>query len=468
MRIRVRSIFTKIVFWFTATFALSLVGYVVTSMLLFARLAAREPIFPGMHWHLLEDARDAYEKRGAPGLGDYLAQLNSYSRTERFLVDSRGRDLVTGEDRSSLLAQRAARSLGRRWLPGFLRIARFVGREGPVVLVHSSSDRRYRLISVFRGQTRSEALESLAYFLWLPLLIGVFCYVLAVHLASPLRGLRRAMEKFGRGDLGVRYHLSRRDEIGEVAQAFNRMADQITTLLAAERRLLQDVSHELRSPLARLGFAVELARISPDREAAMNRIRKEADRLNNLVDELLQLTRAEGDPGARNLEDVDLARLLGELVADCALEADAAGCRLTLCGERSVVITGERELLRRACDNVLRNAIHHAPPGSAVEIELSRRDDRAEIDIRDRGTGVPRDALGAIFEPFFRVESDRGRSSGGVGLGLAIARRAVELHQGQITAFNADPGLVVAIELPCGGEPGTIRQPGVADGKARA
>ena len=101
--------------------------------------------------------------------------------------------------------------------------------------------------------------------------------MLAIHLASPLRGLRRVLEKFGRGDLGVRYHLARRDEIGDLAQAFNRMADQITTLLTAERRLLQDVSHELRSPLARLGFAVELARTSPDREAALGRIRKEAE-----------------------------------------------------------------------------------------------------------------------------------------------------------------------------------------------
>ena len=227
------------------------------------------------------------------------------------------------------------------------------------------------------------------------------------------------------------------------------MADQITTLLSAERRLLQDVSHELRSPLARLGFAVELAKTSPDREAALGRIHKEADRLNHLVDELLQLTRAEGDPGARNLEDVDLVELLQDLVADCALEADAQGCRLVLRGDRRVVVTGDRELLRRACENVLRNAIRHSPAGTTVDIEVVRHDGLAEISVRDHGTGVPREALSDIFEPFFRVEGDRDRSSGGVGLGLAIARRAVELHQGTVTAFNANPGLVVALELPC-------------------
>jgi signal transduction histidine kinase len=205
----------------------------------------------------------------------------------------------------------------------------------------------------------------------------------------------------------------------------------------------------LRSPLARLGFAVELARTSTDRDAALGRIRKEGDRLNHLVNELLQLTRAEGDPGARNLEDVDLAKLLQELVADCSLEADAQGCRLVLKGDRALVITGEHELLRRACENVLRNAIRHSPAGTSVDIELSRHHSLAEVAIRDHGTGVPREALGDLFEPFFRVEGDRDRSSGGVGLGLAIARRAVELHQGTVTAFNANPGLVVAIHIPC-------------------
>ncbi len=269
-----------------------------------------------------------------------------------------------------------------------------------------------------------------------------------MHLASPLRSLRRVLERFGRGDLAVRYHLSRRDEIGDLARAFNRMADQIATLLSAERRLLQDVSHELRSPLARLGFAVELARTSPDREAALGRIRKEVDRLSHLVDELLQLTRAEGDPAARNPEQVDLGELVRELVADCTLEAEANGCRLVLRDGPSARAMGERELLRRACENVLRNAIRHAPEGTQILIELSTREGFATIAIRDQGPGVPPESLGEIFKPFYRVEDDRDRSSGGMGLGLAIARRAVELHQGRISARNANPGLSVLIQLP--------------------
>lgn len=458
MRIRVRSIFTKIVIWFTATFVLSLVGCVITSMVLSARLAARESALPRLNSIFLDDARRAYEEGGASRLSEYLARLDAYTEAKHALVDENGCDLVDGRDRSGLIAQRISRrrTRGRPFWPAMLRMFWPSTREGPAVLVRTTGDRRYRLITVLPARPHVAAVDLLLYFLWLPLLIGIVCYVLAVHLASPLRGLRRAMERFGRGELGVRYHLVRRDEIGELAHAFNRMADQITTLLTAERRLLLDVSHELRSPLARLGFAVELARTSSDRETALNRIRKEAERLNNLVDELLQLTRAEGDDGARNLEDVDLGKLLADLVADCALEADAANCRLTLCGDRAAVVTGDRELLRRACENVLRNAIRHAPPGSAVEVELSHHDDRADINVRDHGPGVPREALGEIFEPFFRVEPDRGRASGGVGLGLAIARRAVELHQGRINAFNANPGLSVAIELPCRGNHGPL------------
>ncbi len=449
MKIRVRSIFTKIVVWFTATVVLSVVGFVATSVLLSQRLSGRDLAIPRLHALLLDDARRAYEEGGPQRLTAYLDRVKSYTDSECYLTNARGIDLVSGEDRSALLARRTSRSRPRRSRTWLFPILGVPAREAPFVIVHWSDDRRYRWITVFPPRARIGTTDTLAYFFWLPVLIGVLCYLLAVHLASPLRGLRRVLEKFGRGDMGVRYHLSRRDEIGDLAQAFNRMADQIATLLSAERRLLQDVSHELRSPLARLGFAVELAKTSPDREAALGRIHKEADRLNHLVDELLQLTRAEGDPGARNLEDVDLVKLYQDLVADCALEADAQGCRLVLGGDRTVVVTGDRELLRRACENILRNAIRHSPAGTTVDIEVARRDGLAEVSVRDRGTGVPRDALSDIFEPFFRVEGDRDRSSGGIGLGLAIARRAVELHQGTVTAFNANPGLVVALELPC-------------------
>jgi two-component system sensor histidine kinase CpxA len=180
----------------------------------------------------------------------------------------------------------------------------------------------------------------------------------------------------------------------------------------------------------------------------LDRIQKEADRLNELVAELLQVTRVEGDPSMQKMETVRLDELLGDLVYDSLLEAKAKDCTLLLKAPIPVTLTGDEELLRRAIENVIRNAIRYAPPGSPIDIELSRIGDVAQISVRDYGPGVPEEALPRIFDPFYRVDSDRNRMSGGLGLGLAIARRSVELHKGKLTARNAHPGLLTTIELP--------------------
>ena len=140
--------------------------------------------------------------------------------------------------------------------------------------------------------------------------------------------------------------------------------------------------------------------------------------------------------------------MLEEILSDCALEAHGKGCRLDLTVDAPIVVTGDRKLLHRAGENVLRNAIRHAPEGTAIDIELRRTNGTATIRVRDRGTGVPDDSLEQIFDPFFRIETDRSRSSGGVGLGLTITRRAVALHGGEAFATNAKPGLTVTIRLP--------------------
>jgi signal transduction histidine kinase len=160
------------------------------------------------------------------------------------------------------------------------------------------------------------------------------------------------------------------------------------------------------------------------------------------------LTRIEGDPSASALEDISLYELLGNIAADCELEAGARGHRLILESDQPVVVQGQPELLHRATENIVRNAIHHTEEGTDIEIGVQLKGDLATISVRDHGPGVPEPFLQDIFKPFFRVEDDRSRSSGGVGLGLAIARRAVVVHQGRIVAHNAHPGLTVIIELP--------------------
>jgi two-component system sensor histidine kinase CpxA len=226
------------------------------------------------------------------------------------------------------------------------------------------------------------------------------------------------------------------------------MAGRITTLVTAERRLLQDVSHELRSPLARLRFAVQISRRAEDREDSAVQVDREIGRLSELVGALMQVTRVEGDASSHRSEPVELAPLVEAILEDCAYEARERGCRLVPSLEVSPVVCGDLELLRRAIENVVENAIRYAPPGSAVELDLAVHGQSALISIRDYGPGVPEEDLTRIFTPFFRVDPARDRATGGVGLGLAIVMRAVTLHHGGLRAENAHPGLRVILDLP--------------------
>lgn len=428
-----RSIFVKILLWFFATLVVCLAGSTITNQFRNRFAPGRHDFFSRSLSLQVSEARHAYETGGAPALQQYFTRLDTFFPGAHALVNQNGVDLVTGKNRSAELSK-----VGPHWSPG---------SESRMTIAWPSRDGKYRL--VIDSPTPAGPWSPLPYYLWIVVATVVFCYILAVQLASPLRTLEQTVERFGRGDLAVRASASRRDEFGKLARAFNVMADRIETLLTAERRLLQDVSHELRSPLARLEFAVELARTSADRDRSLDRIKKEAERLSTLVSELLQVTRAESDPESRNLDEITLANLVRDVVEDSAVESQAHNCRLRFSSSEPVSINGDRELLRRAIENVVRNAIRYAPEGTAVEVKLERKPGRALISVRDYGPGVPEESLSSLFKPFFRVEADRNRDrGGGVGLGLSIAERAVLVHQGLIRARNAQPGLLVEIELP--------------------
>ena len=433
-----RSIFAKILLWSFGTLLLSLVAFVVISVLIakgtvdrgdniFRRLAAME----------MTDAIYAYESGGPERLQAYLEHLKKFfPHANHVLTDATGRDLVTGQDRSAMAAR-----MDMNWSAHFSRA------DGRMVIGQESSDHRYKFLSLVRPPLG--LLSFTPYYLLILVAVGGLSYLLAVNMATPLRLLAQKVEQFGKGDLSVRMQPRRSDEIGDLGRAFDQMADRIQTLLTAERRLLQDISHELRSPLARLSFATELVPTAGDREAAVARIRKEVTRLTSLVSSLLEVTRAECDPSVRSTQPVSLDALLGEVVEDCRIEADARHCRVRLDAPEPVEAQGDPELLRRAFENVLRNAIRHAPDGSAIDVGLGRNSVTAAITIRDHGPGVPPELLCSIFQPFFRVDEARDNASGGIGLGLAIARRAITLHSGRIWAENANPGLIVNIALPC-------------------
>jgi signal transduction histidine kinase len=245
----------------------------------------------------------------------------------------------------------------------------------------------------------------------------------------------------------VRVHSRRQDEIGQLGGSFNQMAERLQRMIVSERRLLADISHELRSPLARLKFAVKLARTSTNNDAALDRIDRDVDRIASLVAGIVEITLVEGDP-EQGTEIVRIGDVLDEVIRDCTLEAEVRSCRIALCGSSAGEILGNRELLRRALENVIRNGIRYSPEQSSLDVSLIEDSDAANIAIRDYGPGVPEDTLERIFDPFFRVEEARDALGGGSGLGLSIAKRAVHVHHGTITAENASPGLRVQINLP--------------------
>lgn len=430
------TLFGKILLWFWTWVAIAVVGSAFISAWEFRRnVSDRQAPAAQLVAFQLSQARSAYETGGRPGLQQFLDTVRRIYNARGILTDENGIDLLTGKDRSYLV-QRARK-----------RAPFEVFRAGRSMLARAADDGLFWYFYEISGQS-----VGTWFFEWdhmfMLLAAIVLCYWLALHLSAPVRELQKTVERFGRGNLSARVNSKRRDELGQLARTFDRMAGRIETLLTAERRLLLDVSHELRSPLARLGVAVELARSGADIGVNLNRIQKESDRLNSLVGQLLQVTRAEGDPSLLRREPVRVDELVQQLVDDSSIEANAHGCELHYDVRQPITVNGDPELLRRAVENVIRNAIRYAPRDTKVEVSLARNNGTAVLDVRDRGPGVPEEALPRIFDAFYRVDSDRARSSGGVGLGLSIARRAIELHKGAIRARNAQPGLEVEMELP--------------------
>jgi two-component system OmpR family sensor kinase len=281
----------------------------------------------------------------------------------------------------------------------------------------------------------------------------LFSAALAWYLTRPLRRLREASRRLAEGALDTRVTPAmghRSDEIADLGRDFDHMASRLQALVGAQRRLLHDVSHELRSPLARLQVAIGLAHQQPDKApAALDRIEHESGRLDELVGELLTLSRLEAGVDASGEEYVDVAELLEAVVEDVRFEAQPRDRRVELAVSGEMVVNGRAELLRRALENLVRNAVSYAPAGTAVEVTARQMPagDRIAVSVCDRGPGVAAADLQSMFEPFFQSGEQAGR--GGYGLGLAIAKRSVEAHGGRIGAANRPGGgLCVEIALP--------------------
>ena len=281
---------------------------------------------------------------------------------------------------------------------------------------------------------------------------GLVCWWLAHYVSKPVERLQSSVRSLAAGNLDSRVgdEFSRRhDELGVLARDFDTMADHVRELIASKESLLRALSHELRSPLARLRVALSLARRGSDATRQFDRIELEAERLDVIIGQMLQLSHLRAMEPTLTRVPVDLTTLLTEVVEDARIEANAANKNVEWTPTLSVEIEGDHDLMRSAIENVLRNAVRFTRPGTAVAVSMTREAGDTRVLIEDHGPGVPPAELEKIFEPFHRVAESRDRDSGGTGLGLAITARIVNMYGGHVRARNRDDGgLSVEITLP--------------------
>jgi two-component system sensor histidine kinase CpxA len=452
-----RGVFVKILLWFWLS--LVLVAVALELAIAATSVSAEVRVHRYSDNVLSARAREAVsilDRDGPRGVAHFFADLERTTRIHAVLLDADGRE-VSGRPTPATAAAVAARAMqsGQTEMEA----------EGQMAVkaraVTASGGRRYVLVAtlpiglmrVLHDAPSAQVLRLLV----VCVIAAVTCYGLARHVARPLNTLRAATRELAAGNLAVRVAPSmgrRTDEFAELARDFDGMAERIGGLVTAERRLLRDISHELRSPLARLNVALGLARHQAGEiQAPLDRIEREAERLNSLIGQLLMLARLESGATGPGQAPVDLRRLLAEVAEDADFEARSRNRAVSASDLAEAEVLGDAELLRSAVENIVRNAVRHTREGSAVDIGLraepAGHGAQVSIRVRDHGPGVPAEALPFIFEPFYRVGEGRERGTGGVGLGLTIAHRTIRLHGGTLHASNApDGGLVVELRLP--------------------
>lgn len=419
---------------------LAMIGILSLSFVAFREISEQiktqkiDPVYDRFDELQLETARNIQLKWGQDAVAQYLRKLDSLFSGSHYLLDGSGKDVISGADRSDMLPKPPA-------------VQSRMVRHGHWEITHRSADGKYWFAA--EGQDQPPRIWSFLPYYFLVLgATGILCWIAAAGVISPIRKIAASIALFGQGNLDVRVDTDREDEIGQLGRSFNEMAERLERLIVSERRLLGDISHELRSPLARLKFAMKLARTSSDPTTALERIERDVDRIASLVADIVEINVVEDDPALQDKREICVRDIINEVVRDCSVEAEIRGCTIELSGNVCGSVQGNPELLRRAVENVLRNGIRYSPEKSPIELNISETANDAAITIRDYGPGVPEESLGRIFDPFFRVEEARNANGGGSGLGLSIAKRAVCVHRGTICGENATPGLRVTISLP--------------------
>ena len=329
----IRSLYAGVLLAMACILTLSFLGFNAISQ----HMQERDfyPMFAKFDGLQLDSAREAFESGGKPALQQYLDKLNRIFGGGHYLLDANGTDMLTGESEAALLPPAPATT-------------ERVRTNGRWIIAHKSLDGKYWFAAAgLLG--RPHLLTFLPYYFLVIGATGVLCWLASILVVSPVRRIAGVISQFGQGNLAVRVQTGREDEIGQLGRSFNQMAERLERLIVSERRLLGDISHELRSPLARLKFAIKLARTSNDSKAALDRIERDVNRITSLVADIVEITSVEDDPALQQTEMVSAGPIVDEVVRDCSLEAEFRGCTIHVDGALTGRVMGNRELLRRAC-----------------------------------------------------------------------------------------------------------------------
>lgn len=451
------NLFVKVFLWFLAAIAL-----MVLVVIFLTWTTQTEPVVSRWQTSVRNQtniyaatAKQIFENEGEKGLIEFLRRVRDAETIEEIgLVNSQGEFRYLEVPPSEAVRQLIVRSFSaderveiETAQPHAIFAARAVtldNGEKYVLVVQWDRPRP----TPFFGEANYRYIRLLGLFLT----ALVLCYAFARYLSAPVIKLSEAAKNLAAGNLNTRVAPeigNRKDEIGRLAADFDEMAERIEALITSQKRLTRDVSHELRSPLARMNVALELAKQkgNPESQALLVRIERESRQLNEMISQILQLSRLESQSEPIERTNVEIGRLLEKIVADADFEAESQNKKVVIKETAAGKILGDENLLRSAIENVLRNAIRYTK--STVEVILRREKNEFVVRIRDYGAGVPEAELDKLFKPFYRVSEARERKSGGVGVGLAIAEQAVVSHKGRISASNApDGGLIVEIRLP--------------------
>ena len=449
-------LFLKIFLWFLAA-----LGLMVGVMMFVTRTFQTEPMVSRFERNTRNQltiyggtATQIVTEEGEPGLRTFLNRLKNLEPPRQVSLVAPDNSVWSGDP---IDEQAAADVIARTMASGQVETD-FSNEERTIGAAPVDFPDGRRLALMFKWERSAPPTlfwgSTTAYFRLLGVLLTgvVFCYLLALYLTSPIRKLREATNELADGDLQTRVDPGlgrRRDEIGDLARDFDVMAGRIEDLISSQQRLNSDISHELRSPLARMNVALEIAKkkANPETLPILDRIENESNRLNEMIGRVLKLARLES--GAEEVERVrlDLAEIVKDVAADADFEAQAKGKFVEISIVDSCPVMGSEPLLRSAVENVLRNAVKYTKERTAVDVSLKRENGHAILKISDHGGGVPEDELANLFRPFYRVGEARERRTGGTGLGLAIAERAGKAPKGTITASNYNGGLLIEIGL---------------------